>query len=287
MAWERRGDRNENRYYTQRTTCGGVPVRLYYGYGEAAEAQARRDNQRRSEEVARRARHLAQVRRWDSAAEALDTLSLSVTQALRRALAGAGYHQHKRGEWRRWRKRMETTPNETGAAQETAQEMIVRARRGDVDTLPTLRAVLDHRPDEARAAGDLARQAEDALLSQLCGQDLVHRECVRRWLDGERRALAGESLSPLEGLLVERVTLARLHLHSLEAADTQGLRLTDLEAHERRVDRAQARFFAAVRALATARRLLTPVTIHAGQVNVGAQQINVARTEVPAARGEG
>ncbi len=103
MAWERRT--GGGLYYTRSRRVGGRVTREYVGTGlggklaeiEDKEARARRDD----------ARHILRTEqeRWDTVDAALSK-TFHETEALTRcALVLAGYHQHHRGEWRKWRAR--------------------------------------------------------------------------------------------------------------------------------------------------------------------------------------
>jgi len=75
-----------------------------------------------------------------------------------------------------------------------------------------------------------------------------------------RTELAGSAASPLEKLLVERVVLCWLQLHQAELAFAGATERTMAQGdyHQRREVRAQARYMAAIKALATVRKLVQP-----------------------------
>jgi hypothetical protein len=97
MGWDR------GRYYTRSTKVNGRVVREYIGTGRAAERTAQLDALERE----RRRRHAGERRRHKEELSALDAdlraLAELTDLAARAALLAAGYHQHKRGEWRRRR----------------------------------------------------------------------------------------------------------------------------------------------------------------------------------------
>jgi hypothetical protein len=97
MGWDR------GRYYTRSRKVNGRVVREYVGTGEAAELVSRMDAiQRASREAARADRR---ARRAELAALDADLKALSETTDLvaSAALLAAGFHRHKRGEWRKRR----------------------------------------------------------------------------------------------------------------------------------------------------------------------------------------
>ena len=95
MGWEYRAGGGP--YYIRRQGVNGQ--REYCGKGPAAERAAAEDAVRRAERDACRAER-RQVEAMDAEVEVLhrtvDLLSKGV-------LIGAGFHQHNRGEWRKWR----------------------------------------------------------------------------------------------------------------------------------------------------------------------------------------
>jgi hypothetical protein len=102
MGWDR------GRYYTRSKKVNGRVVREYVGTGYPAELAARLDALER------------QKRRLDAQGVALEKADLTDLEeelkamakaadlAARAALLAAGYHQHKRGEWRKRRERHRT-----------------------------------------------------------------------------------------------------------------------------------------------------------------------------------
>jgi len=99
---------------------------------------------------------------------------------------------------------------------------------------------------------------------------------MTRKLDSLRREVAGPAPSTLERLLGDRIAIGWLGLAVAEGtyhlALERGVGASDDEFHQRRVERAQRRYLAAIKALATVRRLGVPAV----QINVAKQQVNVA-----------
>ena len=90
-----------------------------------------------------------------------------------------------------------------------------------------------------------------------------------------RDELAGETA--IERLLVERIVTCRLHLHFLELSlESQKSTSIDLAEHyQRTIDRAHKRYLAAIKALATVRKL----AVAALQVNIAKKQVNIGGTQ--------
>jgi hypothetical protein len=99
MAWESRS--GSGRYYTRSRRVNGKIVREYIGHGPIAEATYNADllarQHRETERNAFDAARMADAER-DGQLDSFNDLSKTVTDAL---LLLAGFHFHKRGEWRK------------------------------------------------------------------------------------------------------------------------------------------------------------------------------------------
>ena len=144
--------------------------------------------------------------------------------------------------------------------------LLERAERGDRSVLPALEMLLDAKPEIWRTYGDLARVAEDAWVELVSGPNLLLKESLRRKLaELKSELLSGPSASPLEQLLVERVGAGWLQTAYADAAAAQArekaLDLAQLEQQRRRQERAQKGYLAAIRTLATVRKLLATTDV--------------------------
>lgn len=103
MAWETRN--GQGAYYTRSRRVGGRVVREYIGSDETAKAIATIDDIERQERKAQ----LDAEREVRAELEAIDTQIEQlgeVADVLARAIIiASGYHQHKGGEWRKYRER--------------------------------------------------------------------------------------------------------------------------------------------------------------------------------------
>lgn len=141
--------------------------------------------------------------------------------------------------------------------------LLQRARQGDKDVLAEIRAWLD-RSSVWRQFGDLGKQARDAWLRLIAGDDLVLRESILRKLDDMKRELAPSQPTATERLLIDRIIANWLQLHYAELAGTQTLNKPKLsEFWARRQSRAERSYLVSLSALATLRRLLSAVTVPA------------------------
>ena len=152
------------------------------------------------------------------------------------------------------------------------QALVQRGMQGDQEVLPALRTLLDTQPALWTEVGTLTTEVEQAWLQLLTGDDLVTREVLRRQLEAGKAELAGPQPTPLERLLSERIALCWLQVQQAELWAVRHVTQPDAWS-EQRLDRAQARFLAAVKALAQVRKLLQPRTTV--QVNIAQQQVNV------------
>ena len=155
--------------------------------------------------------------------------------------------------------------------------LLPRANAGDALALADHRSFLDAHPGLWTQVGNLAREAELALVRVAAGDNPVAKEAVVRKLDVLRREVAGSTPTALERLLADRVAIGWLGLAVAEGTYHQALERRELdraddEFHQRRVERAQRRYLAAAKALAQVRRLGAPAL----QVNIGDKQVNVA-----------
>jgi hypothetical protein len=101
MAWETR--RRGGSYYTRSRKVGGQVVREYIGTGLAAELIAEHDRRAREQRATAAAVWRIERERMDAAEAFLATYCQATDRLVHAELTAAGYHQHKRGEWRRAR----------------------------------------------------------------------------------------------------------------------------------------------------------------------------------------
>jgi len=171
-----------------------------------------------------------------------------------------------------------TEPESTGslatAPTPSVDDMLRRAVAGDTAVLPELRIALQQ-PQVVEVLGNLARRIECQLIDQLAGRDLALREALTLKLEAMREEVAGPDATPLERQLVERVVLCWLVVHEAEMRFANAGEMTSkqVEYWQRRIDHCHRRYLAAVKMLATVRKLALPVIV--GQVNIAQKQVNV------------
>ena len=118
----------------------------------------------------------------------------------------------------------------------------------------------------------MANIAERSLVKRFSGDDPLVQEALPPQLKAKRAELAGPEPSPLEELLAERIVACWLQLQYAEAIYAQNLgdmNMTQVEYHQRRLDRLHRRYLSSIKALAQIRKMGPAV-----QINIAEKQIN-------------
>lgn len=280
MGWRPR--KNTDYLYRSKRVAGRV-VTEYVGRGRHAELVAEQDARRRVE----RAEQAARFRTFRAELSATDRVAagrFKMVQAIVAwALERAGFHRHDRGSWRRKRMAVPAAemdvpvwpfdkPTVTRQEVDDLPKLFEAATTGDETAMGTLRKFFDAEPADwlQIACAYLARNVEDRVIKVLYGQNLLFSEGLRRNLAAMRAELEGQAPSALERLLVERVVACWLDLQVLElqhAARAAELSPAAVLLLDRRRTSANRRYLAALKTLASVRKLGLPTT--AIQVNVG------------------
>jgi len=269
------------RYYYTKSYIHGRAYVAYIGAGPAADLIAQYDQldqERRALERMDRRQHLAQLDQETAPPTEMVAHAGIVASLVGTALAVAGYHQHKRGEWRKRRMQQEITTTPT-RAEFLALFNTVSAEGSTAADRKALRRVVAEYPDHGRAF-DLAAIALAALIEGMPA-DQAGKAIAAGRADALGKELSGPAPSVLERLLVDQVVLAAMHLNMIEYQQAPLMGGSDasmatIEFWERRLDGAQRRYLRAIEMLARVRRLLN---LPAPQVNInmpGGQQVNVS-----------
>jgi hypothetical protein len=272
MSWlSRRG----KRYYYRSIRLGRTVRRVYAGTGEEGERAAAEDVRRREARRARDEARREEEARWAEAEAELDEFSRLTETLARAALLGAGYFRHDRGQWRRRRNMPDTmhtkqemsappAPDKDGieeqAAEEEIRKLVRRAEQGDATVMPALRTILDLAPSRWKRYGGLGARVEALWSKLLAGENLMLREAVRRQVEEMKTDLVGDSPSPLERLLADRVAATWLQAQVADAgaAVVQGGTAAEEATALRRQNAANKRYLQTVKTLAVVQRLLRP-----------------------------
>ena len=145
-------------------------------------------------------------------------------------------------------------------AQDELARLLKRAEQGDLSSLPELREALDSNASLWHHYGDLAAQAEAALILLAAGPNLLLAESLQRKLKALKDELGGQAASPLDRLLIERVTATWLQVSYYDGLMAQAKGVSEAQAKmlQRQQDAAHRRHLTAVKTLAAVRKLLKP-----------------------------
>jgi hypothetical protein len=151
-------------------------------------------------------------------------------------------------------------PTDLAQAHEELARLLKRAEQGDRSVFPKLREALDASPEIWERYGDLAQQAQAALITLAAGPNALLAESLLRKLKALKEELGGESPSPLDRLLVERVVMTWLQVNYFDglAAQSAGASEARLKPIQQQQDAAHRRHLSAVKTLATVRKLIKP-----------------------------
>ena len=146
------------------------------------------------------------------------------------------------------------------SADDDMARLLERATKGDATVLPKLRRLLDESPELWRGYGDLALQARASWIQLAAGPNLLLDECLTRKVVELRKEVAGDSPSPLEQLLTDRVVVCWLQVSYYDNLIAQTREYTPAKARmlQQQHDGAHRRYLTAIKTLANVRKLLTP-----------------------------
>jgi hypothetical protein len=152
------------------------------------------------------------------------------------------------------------TEKSESSADEDMARLLERATKGDASVLSKLRRLLDESPELWRGYGDLALQARASWIQLAAGPNLLLDECLTRKAVELRKEVAGDSPSPLEQLLADRVVICWLQVSFYDSLIAQTREYTPAKARmlQGQHDGAHRRYLTAIKTLATVRKLLTP-----------------------------
>jgi hypothetical protein len=134
--------------------------------------------------------------------------------------------------------------------------LVAAANQGDGAALASLREALDEHPEIWQEAGDLAGHVEKTWLRLAAGGNALVEESLRREAARLREELLGTSTA-MERLLVDQIIACWLQLKQAEmaAGSDQLTTLMQRRFFDQRLERAQRRYFGAMKLLAQLRRL--------------------------------
>ncbi len=138
------------------------------------------------------------------------------------------------------------------------RKLMQRAQRGDKTALPALEGLFRNPEFIELVGGNLARNAQAALIGAYCGNDLLAKEGLTRNMEALRAELTGATSTPLERLLVERVVTCWLQLSHLEAIyyGQKSMSLPLAMHYQRCITLAHKRYLSAIKMLAQVRKVM-------------------------------
>jgi hypothetical protein len=154
------------------------------------------------------------------------------------------------------------------------RDLLERAKHGDESVSKQVREWLMICPEFAQSyGGDLSQITERLLCTAVAGNDIPFREAIKLKMKTLRQDLAGPAVTPLEALLIDRIVICWLQVQTADLAHAKGEAQTiALETFQlRRQDSANRRYLAAIRSLATIRKMALPAL----QINLGQNQFNL------------
>jgi hypothetical protein len=257
MSWEKRGNK---RYFYRTEKRKGRSVRTYYGSGEIAELAATAEALLRVQREIEDRRRKREQQPLATAEALVNELCEQSDRLVRATLVAPGYRRKGRvkGE-AHVNENPQTNKNENAAGEEIVR-LLERAEKGDATVLPQLRRLLEESPALRRGYGDLASQARAAWVKLAAGSNGLMAECVEQKAAELRREVAGDSPSPLEQLLADRVVVCWLQTSFYDGviaqtSESSSARLGELQKQHQNAHR---RFLTAIKTLARVRKWLTP-----------------------------
>jgi hypothetical protein len=154
------------------------------------------------------------------------------------------------------------------------RDILEDAHDGDQKALSRVREILKELPRMANIFADLAKEAERAVIKRVSGADPIIEEALPIKLKAMKGELCGQSPSPLERLLAERIVACWLQLQYAEIVYAQNLgklSIPQSEYHQRRLDKLHRRYLSSIKSLAQIRKMGPAV-----QINIAEKQINSA-----------
>lgn len=140
------------------------------------------------------------------------------------------------------------------------------ANKGDRSAMSRLRRNLasPQATELVEFCGNLATQTAESILTSTFGDQEASKLCVREKMIRMRNELGWQDSSEMERLLIERVVVTWLSLYRSELAYAQSTENLSVRQHdylERRIEKAQRKHLAAIKMLATVRKMALPVLV--------------------------
>lgn len=258
MTWEAR---RNTRYYYSAVKEGGRVIKSYIGTGVAGALAAEIDAAERVDRQRQYQRKRDLREQLEQADQVMAAVDRSITLLTKAMLLIAGYHMHRKGKWHRTRRKsmalLQSSNNTPTTANDTLADFVERSQRGDQTAMSGLRAIVD-RTDTWQSVAGLAENTEDFWIVAIAGDNMPFAESLHNELEAMRAKLRGQGpVSQSEKLIIQVITMSWLQLQHANIALAIGQH-KNLRSLERRQAQATRRHLAAIKELATLRRLLRP-----------------------------
>jgi hypothetical protein len=141
--------------------------------------------------------------------------------------------------------------------------LVEHAQAGDLSVVPEIQLMLNTHPELWAHAADLVERAQQVWIQVAAGPLLPIQDAMRVRLENLKAELRGDSTSPLEKLLVDRIAICWLQVHYLDVEHGASLGKPDNaipspDVVRKRLDSANKRYLFAIKQLALVRKLLRP-----------------------------
>lgn len=139
--------------------------------------------------------------------------------------------------------------------QEEFLQIVAAADAGGASALFQLREILDHYPSFWQKVADLAGKVEESLIKLISTKSSLLQESLRLKVREMKGNLQGDSPSPLETGVIERIVACWLQVQFAEVASVEHAEDDKAAYWQKRLDQAQRRYMSAVNTLVTIRKL--------------------------------
>ena len=259
MAWEKRAEAKSTYYYRSIRTDGRV-TKQYIGRSSDPVVQllAKGDALAKASANAATAVLRAEQTMFAELESSLVLLARECREIYKLYLAA--YKQPRQEAQPMKRVRLRPLPAVDNSIPESPtreylQHLAQQAKRGSEPAKERLRAALSANTEIARSVGDLSKHVEQALVDLIAEKDLLLKESLKVQIEELRGSLrTGSPAGPLEGLLIDHIVTTWVELQFTRMASLQRQQhIKDAQFWDRRHERANARYIAAIRELGCVR----------------------------------
>lgn len=144
-------------------------------------------------------------------------------------------------------------------------DIVRKANEGDSDAITKLRDELNGSNADLliSACGDISHQAKMTLMDAMFGKQEGYKLAALKSMKQLREDLGWETSPRIEQMLIDRIVLEWQYLHWTELTSIQAGKssLSQAKYNQERIDRANKRYLAATKMLATIRKMALPIRV--------------------------